>query len=87
MQSFLSTGTYPVKSQCNLLGVSPQAYYQHGDSSLRKFAVESFVVEFVRRVCSRDPGIGSIKLWHMYRKEFGDVHATTATMTSSTGTT
>ena len=33
------------------------------------------MVEFVRRVRSRDPGIGGSKLWRMYRKEFGDGHA------------
>ena len=55
--------------------MSTQAYYQHGESSLRKLAEEAFVVEFVKRVRCKDPGIGGSKLWRMYRKEFGDDHA------------
>ena len=55
--------------------MSTQAYYQHGESALRKLAEESFVVEFIKHHRSKDPGIGGIKLWRMYRKEFGDEHA------------
>lgn len=66
---------YPVTSQCDLLGVSTQAYYKHGDSQLRKLAQEAFVVEYVRRVRLKDRGIGGGKLWRKYRKEFGEVHA------------
>ncbi|MBP3228172.1 MAG: IS3 family transposase [Bacteroidaceae bacterium] len=66
--------TYPVKSQCELLGVSTQAYYQHGESALRKLAEEAFVLEYVRRIRSREPSIGGNKLWRMYRDEFGDEH-------------
>ena len=63
---------YPVTLQCELLGVSPQAYYKHGDSQLRKFAEEAFCVEFIRRIRRKDRGIGGGKLWQMYRMEFGD---------------
>lgn len=66
---------YPVTSQCDLLGVSTQAYYKHGESQLRKLAQEAFVVEYVRRVRLKDRGIGGGKLWRKYRKEFGEVHA------------
>ncbi len=66
---------YPVTSQCELLGVSPQAYYKHGDTDLRKLAEESFCVEFIRRVRQKDHGIGGGKLWKMYKKEFGDEHS------------
>ena len=55
--------------------MSTQAYYQHGESALRKLAEESFVVEFIKHHRSKDPGIGGIKLWWMYRNEFGDEHA------------
>ena len=65
---------YPVTSQCELLGVSPQAYYMHGDSQMRKLADESFVVEFVHRIRQKDRGIGGGKLWHMYQREFGTEH-------------
>jgi Transposase and inactivated derivatives len=65
---------YPVTSLCELLGVSTQAYYKHGDSALRKLADEVFCVEFIKRVRCKDPGIGGGKLWLMYTKEFGDKH-------------
>ena len=55
--------------------MSTQAYYQHGESALRKLAEEAFVVEFVKRIRSKDPGIGGDKLWHMYRQSFGEAHA------------
>ena len=65
----------PVKSQCELLGVSTQAYYKHGDTDLRSLAEEAFCVEFIKRVRKKDPGIGGGKLWKMYRKEFGEEHS------------
>jgi len=55
--------------------VSPQAYYKHGNTDLRKLADEAFCVEFIRRVRQKDRGIGGGKLWKMYRKEFGDEHS------------
>lgn len=67
--------TYPVMSQCKLLGVSTQAYYKHGNTDLRKLADEAFCVEFIRRIRQKDRGIGGGKLWKMYRKEFGDDHS------------
>jgi len=66
---------YPITSQCELLGVSPQAYYKHGDSDLRKLAEEAFCVEFIKRIRQKDHGIGGGKLWKMYRREFGDEHS------------
>ncbi len=55
--------------------MSPQAYYKHGNTDLRKLADEAFCVEFIRRVRQKDRGIGGGKLWKMYRKEFGDEHS------------
>ena len=55
--------------------MSPQAYYKHGDTDLRKLADEAFCVEFIRRVRQKDRGIGGGKLWKMYRKEFGYEHS------------
>ena len=66
---------YPVTSLCELLGVSTQAYYKHGDTDLRKLAEEAFCVEFIKHVRQKDRGIGGGKLWKMYRKEFGDEHS------------
>lgn len=37
---------------------------------LQKAAQESFVLEYVRSIRRKDPGIGGMKLWHMYCKEF-----------------
>ena len=66
---------YPVTSQCRLLGVSTQAYYKHGNSQMRKMADEAFVVEFIRRIRQKDPGLGGDKLWMMYKQEFGEEHS------------
>lgn len=52
--------------------MSKQAYYQHGNKQMQKLALESFVVEFVREVRTKDPGIGGNKLWWMYRNRFGE---------------
>lgn len=58
-----------------MLGVSRQAYYKHDDGLLETLARESFVVEFIKEIRRRDPGIGGNKLWMMYRKRFGDKHS------------
>lgn len=57
---------------CRLLGVSKQAYYKHVDKLMLKLAQEAFVVEFVKGVRRKDPGIGGNKLWLMYNSEFGE---------------
>ena len=56
---------------CRLLGVSKQAYYKHEDHLIRRLALEAFVVEFVKEIRTKDPGIGGNKLWRMYRQRFG----------------
>ena len=66
---------YPVRSLCGLLGVSTQAFYKHGDTQMRKLAEEAFVVEYVKKIRQKNPGIGGDKLWRMYKKSFGDEHA------------
>ena len=45
---------------CRLLGVTKQAYYKHGDSDMLKAAQESFVVEFIKDIRKKDPGIGCL---------------------------
>lgn len=66
---------YPVTSLCELLGVTTQAYYKHGDTQMRKLAEESFVVEFIKSKRIYDRGIGGGKLWQMYKQTFGPEHA------------
>lgn len=62
---------YPIETLCRLLGVSKQAYHkQKYDSAARKAALEAFAVEYIRNVRCLDPGIGGMKLWVMYRREF-----------------
>lgn len=55
---------------CRLLGVSKQAYYKHEDKALEKIAQEKFVVDFIKEIRQKDPGIGGNKLWDMYQKQF-----------------
>ena len=57
---------------CRLLGVTKQAYYKHEDHLLKRLALESFVVEFVKSVRKKAPGIGGNKLWLMYTQSFGE---------------
>lgn len=38
---------------------------------MQKLALESFVVEYVKSIRSKDPGIGGNKLWLMYHRLFG----------------
>ena len=42
---------------------------------MRKLAEESFVVEFVKRIRKKAPGIGGGKLWRMYANEFCHEHS------------
>ena len=60
---------------CRLLGVSKQAYYNHVDKLMFKLARESFVIEFIKEVRQKAPGIGGNKLWLMYRRRFGEEHS------------
>lgn len=67
------SGQYTVSELCGLFGKSKQAYYKHdGDSELRRVAMEEFAIQYIRDIRSKDPGIGGLKIWVMYRREFGD---------------
>lgn len=66
---------YPVTSLCKLFGVTKQAFYKYVDHSMESYARERFVLEFVKRVRDKDPGMGGEKLWLMYRNEFGNSRA------------
>lgn len=60
-----------MKFLCGLFGMSKQAYYKHDRQAiLHRRAVEGFIVQFVKSVREKDPGIGGVKLWHMYIREF-----------------
>ena len=64
---------YPIESLCRLLGVSKQAYHkQKGSGDARKAAQEAFALEYIHAVRSLDPGIGGVKLWFMYKRDFPD---------------
>jgi transposase InsO family protein len=63
---------YPITSLCNLFGVTKQAYYKYDEHVvLLKAAQEAFVLQYIHSIREKDPGIGGMKLWYMYRKAFG----------------
>ena len=56
---------------CRLFGVTKQAYFKDIEQNrLSKLTQEAFAVEFIHSIRKIDPGIGGMKLWYMYRKEF-----------------
>ena len=62
----------PVADLCRLFGVSKQAYYQYDeDVALAKAAREEFALQYIREIRKLDPGIGGVKIWYMYKSEFG----------------
>ena len=66
---------YKVEPLCKLFGVSKQAYYKHDDESSHKYmAQEEFVLQYIHGIREKDPGIGGMKLWYMYQREFGSSH-------------
>lgn len=53
--------------------MTKQAYYKHDwDADLRRMAREEFALQFIRQVRKKDPGIGGVKIWIMYCREFGE---------------
>ena len=62
---------YPIESQCRLLGVSKQAYFQRDEEVLmRRIIQEEFALSYILEIRKKDPGLGGIKLWHMYKRDF-----------------
>ena len=58
-----------------MFGISKQAYYKYDESkALLKATQEVFVLEYVRSVRKKDPGMGGNKIWHMYRRYFNGYH-------------
>lgn len=71
-----SSGTYTVSELCGLFGRSKQAYYKHdGDVEMRRQAMEELTVRYIKEIRSMDRGIGGLKIWIMYVREFGEASA------------
>ncbi len=66
-----SATEYQVAELCGLFGVSKQAYYQYDeDAAHAKAAREEFALQYIRDIRKEDPGIGGMKLWYMYQRDF-----------------
>ena len=71
-----NTGIYAVSELCGLFGKSKQAYYKHdADTKMRRVAMEMLIVRYIEEVRLEDPGIGGLKIWLMYMREFGSASA------------
>lgn len=67
---------YTVSELCGLFGKSKQAYYKHdADLEMRRRAIEELTVRYIVEVREKDPGIGGLKIWIMYVREFGATSA------------
>lgn len=57
-----------------MLGVTKQAYHkQKLTSAARKAAQEAFALEYIRNIRALDPGVGGVKLWFMYKRDFPEM--------------
>jgi len=66
---------YPVALLCALLGVTKQAFYKVDETkALFKNLLITNALKFILEVREIDPGIGGVKLWHMYEQEQGLVY-------------
>ena len=66
---------YPVAFLCALLGVTKQAFYKVDEAkALFKNLLITNALKFILEVRAIDPGIGGVKLWHMYEQEQGLVY-------------
>jgi len=58
---------------CGLFGVSKQAYYKYNeDQALAKADRVGFALQYARGIRELAPGMGSVKIWHMYNDDFRD---------------
>lgn len=70
------SGMYTMSELCGLFGKSKQAYYKHdADVEMRRMATEHLTVRYIKDVRSKDHGIGGLKIWLMYIREFGRASA------------
>ena len=66
------SGIYTVSELCGLFGKSKQAYYKHdAEVEMRQRTSEELAVRYIREVRKKDHGIGGLKIWLMYIREFG----------------
>ena len=66
---------YPVAPLCALLGVTKQAFYKYDEAkSMFKNLMIANALKFIMEVRAIDPGIGGMKLWHLYEQEQGLVY-------------
>lgn len=64
---------YPVVDLCRLFGKSKQGYYQRDlNRPLAKAVEEDFALSYIKSIRAKDPGIGGKKIWHMYKRQFGE---------------
>ena len=60
-----------MKAICGLFGASKQAYYKYDDTLLQKRLLqEQIVIDFVTKMRDKDPHLGGVKLYYMYKKEY-----------------
>ena len=63
---------YTVSELCGLFGKSKQAFYKHDDEKeMRRMAREDVALRYIMEVRTKDPGIGAVKIWIMYRRTLG----------------
>ena len=66
------SGTYTGPELCVLFGKSKQACYKHdAEVEMRQRTSEELAVRYIREVRSKEHGIGGLKIWLMYIREFG----------------
>lgn len=66
---------YQVEALCRLFGVTKQAYYKQDENrALQRVANEGFAASYILNVRERNPCIGGLMLWHMYRRDFDGNH-------------
>lgn len=62
---------YPVEALCILFGKTKQAFYKYNeDRMMVRMAQESFAINFIKEIRTKDHGIGGMKFWHMYKRRF-----------------
>lgn len=62
---------YGIRVLCELFGKTKQAYYQYDDNAaLAKSAREEFALQYIRDIHGKAPGMGIVKIWHMYTSDF-----------------
>lgn len=59
---------FKVNYLCELFGVSKQAYYSRSQNVVyNRLATQDVVLQYSKAQRELDPGIGAVKLWHMYK--------------------